>query len=73
MGVGARGILKALTSSQENSQKAGLGPAGEQRQGLPGRHQFHVSWMSALPWSGFLPSAGTELITQRNELRADLS
>lgn len=29
MGVGARGILKALTSSQGNSQKAGLGPAGE--------------------------------------------
>lgn len=30
--------LKPLTSSQENSQRAGLGAAGEQRQGLPGNH-----------------------------------
>lgn len=36
--VGAHGILKALTSSRDNSQKAELGLAGEQRQGLPGNH-----------------------------------
>lgn len=36
--VGAHGILKALTPSQDNSQKAGLRPAGEQSQGLPGNN-----------------------------------
>lgn len=66
MCVGAHGILKALPSSQDNSQKAQLAPAGSARKSLV---PHELNECIAMKW--LLPTTGTGLITQRNELRAD--